>query len=30
MCHDIGLHDEANHRLPDGITLAYDGQQLLL
>ena len=30
MCHDIGLHDEANRRLPDGIALAYDGQQLLL
>ena len=30
MCHDIGLHDEANRRLPDDISLAYDGLQLLL
>ena len=26
MCHDIGLHDEVNKILPDGITLAYDGE----
>ncbi len=28
MCHDIGLHDEVNKKLPAGIELAYDGQQL--
>ncbi|MCR5680706.1 MAG: MBL fold metallo-hydrolase [Prevotella sp.] len=28
MCHDVGLHDEANSRLPQDIQLAYDGQQL--
>ncbi len=26
MCHDIGLHVEANKRLPEGVELAYDGQ----
>ena len=26
VCHDIGLHDEVNRRLPEGIELAYDGQ----
>lgn len=25
-CHDIGLHEEVNRRLPDGIRLAYDGE----
>lgn len=25
-CHDIGLHDEVNRRLPAGFQLAYDGQ----
>lgn len=25
-CHDIGLHEQVNRRLPDGIDLAYDGQ----
>ena len=25
MCHDIGLTDEANAKLPNGMTLAYDG-----
>lgn len=25
MSHDIGLHEESDNRLPDGITLSYDG-----
>ena len=25
-CHDIGLHDEVNGKLPSGFQLAYDGQ----
>ena len=25
-CHDIGLHEQVNRHLPDGIDLAYDGQ----
>ena len=25
-CHDIGLHEEVNKKLPAGIELAYDGQ----
>lgn len=25
-CHDIGLHEQVNCQLPDGIDLAYDGQ----
>ena len=28
LCHDIGLHDAANRRLPAGVELAYDGQIL--
>ncbi len=28
MCHDIGLHHEVNSRLPQGVELAFDGQQL--
>lgn len=27
-CHDIGLHEEVNRRLPANIQLAYDGQQV--
>ena len=30
VCHDIGLHDEVNRRLPEGIELAYDGQVINL
>ena len=30
VCHDIGLHKKANRRLPDGVELAYDGQQLVI
>ena len=30
VCHDIGLHEKANERLPEGISLAYDGQVLTL
>lgn len=26
MCHDIGLHEEVNKKLPDGFELGYDGQ----
>lgn len=29
-CHDIGLHEEVNRLLPEGIQLAYDGQQIEL
>lgn len=25
-CHDIGLHEEVNAKLPEGVSLAYDGQ----
>lgn len=25
MCHDVGLHKEANRKLPSGVELAYDG-----
>lgn len=28
VTHEIGLHDEANRRLPAGIRLAYDGMQI--
>lgn len=28
MCHDLGLHDEVNRRLPSGFELAFDGQVL--
>lgn len=27
-CHEIGLHSEVNKKLPPGIELAYDGQQI--
>jgi len=27
-CHDIGLHEEVNRKLPIGIKLAFDGQQI--
>lgn len=27
-CHDIGLHEEVNHQLPDDVQLAFDGQQI--
>jgi hypothetical protein len=25
MSHNIGLYDDAQERLPEGVTLAYDG-----
>lgn len=28
VCHDIGLHEDVNRILPDGIELAYDGQEI--
>jgi phosphoribosyl 1,2-cyclic phosphate phosphodiesterase len=28
MCHDIGLHEEVNKILPEGVELAFDGQVL--
>ncbi|MCR5271250.1 MAG: MBL fold metallo-hydrolase [Prevotella sp.] len=28
MCHDVGLHEEVNRRLPDDVRLAFDGQIL--
>ena len=30
LCHDIGLHEEVNTLLPEGVELAYDGQVLEL
>ena len=30
VCHDVGLHEEVNKRLPEGIYLAYDGQEIYL
>jgi phosphoribosyl 1,2-cyclic phosphate phosphodiesterase len=27
-CHDIGLHEEVNKKLPSDIQLAYDGQEI--
>ena len=29
MCHDIGLHVEVNRNLPEGIELAFDGQEIV-
>lgn len=29
-CHDIGLHEEVNKHLPNGIELAYDGQTIIV
>jgi phosphoribosyl 1,2-cyclic phosphate phosphodiesterase len=26
VCHDVGLHEEVNRKLPAGFELAYDGQ----
>ena len=26
MCHDVGLHDEVNAKLPEGYELGFDGQ----
>ena len=28
VCHDIGLHEEVNKQLPEGVELAFDGQVL--
>lgn len=30
VCHDVGLHEEVNKILPEGIDLAYDGQEIYL
>ena len=30
VCHDVGLHQEVNKILPEGIDLAYDGQEIYL
>ena len=30
VCHDIGLHESVNRLLPEGVQLAYDGQELIL
>ena len=30
VCHDIGLHEEVNKLLPEGIELAFDGQVLVM
>ena len=30
VCHDVGLHQDVNKRLPEGIELAYDGQEIYL
>lgn len=30
VCHDVGRHEEVNKCLPEGIDLAYDGQEIYL
>lgn len=30
VCHDVGLHEEVNRLLPEGIELAYDGEEINL
>ena len=30
VCHDVGLHEEVNRKLPADIQLAYDGQEVIL
>ena len=30
VCHDIGLHEQVNRQLPEGVELAFDGQVLEL
>ena len=30
MCHDIGLHEQVNQKMPEGVELAYDGQELIV
>lgn len=30
VCHDVGLHEEVNKKLPDGAELAFDGQVIVI
>lgn len=30
VCHDIGLHESVNRLFPEGVQLAYDGQEVIL
>ena len=30
VCHHIGLYEEANRRMPPGVSLAYDGEELFV
>jgi phosphoribosyl 1,2-cyclic phosphate phosphodiesterase len=30
VCHDIGLHEKVNAKLPEDIQLAYDGQEVII
>lgn len=30
VCHDLGLHESVNRLLPEGVQLAYDGQEVIL
>lgn len=30
MCHDVGLHEEVNKKLPEGFSLGYDGQEIFV